>query len=519
MTLALKDVSEVQYTLSPYDADIVLRFYQSSQLTIPSDVSANFPLGMQFAVECFAGSVVVVPGQGVFIRGTDRPVVGPLRTGVFCKIGASEWLMSVGEGGKSDGTVPLPPTLKSVTPGGGLLKFTWDAPIDDGGHSITNYVAEYSQDQKTWISWPTKYGPNDRSGSIEGLTKGVTYYIRLVAVNEKGPSDPSNVMSGAPTQPFNNATGGEISYYTEGASKFRLHTFRGSGQLTVLQNAGLPWRILCVGSGGTGAGGGGGVNSVMDGSCAPGVYTCNVGGGSSALSWIQNPTGANFLQATGGGTGAGGCGSYNEGGQPNGARGGATVCGGPNDRGGDAANGPQSSVPGTPTYFGGGGGGVCYNCLDSYPGRGGLGGGGNSSSGREGGARSGTPNTGGGGGGNQGGEPGYGASGVIMFAYEVDPAVTYEDEFVAASDPVSVAHVDPDTLTVTWIESVVKDASVLTNRAGKQLIHVPMSSGNMAWVGCAYDPGTGLFEKWPQIVPLRSKPCGKCGGCSGCLGI
>ena len=515
MTLGLRDVTTASYMLSQYDSDIVLRFTQAAIVTIPSDVTAPLPVGMQFAIESFVSSVTGVGEPGVFIRGTDRHVVGPLRTGVFVKMASNEWLMSVGEGGKSDGTVPLPPTMKTVTPGGGELTVTWDAPVDDGGHSILNYVLEYSQNQTTWLSYPTKYGPQDRSGTIEGLSKGVTYYVRGIAVNEKGPSDPSNVVSGVPTQPFNNAQGGDVTYYTEGSSKFKLHTFRGSGQFTVLQNAGLPWRILCVGSGGYGSsagGGGGGVNSTMSASCTPGVYNCNVGGGNGGLTWIQNPAGANFFQATGGAQGAGGFGNYNEGGVPGGGRGGATYEFGPDGTGDYGRPGSTSAVSGVNTYYGGGGGGMCWNCLRGKCGPGGAGGGGRSAGIEIGGnGESGAPNSGGGGGGTQGGSGGGGAAGVIMFAYEVDPTKNYADEAPAERGTYSVGHVDPDTLQVAWVESVYDYPTLMLNGAGKQMIQVVSSSSNMAWVGAAYDPQTGLFEKPQYVVPESTGACVECG--------
>lgn len=88
-------------------------------------------------------------------------------------------------------TVPGPPTGVSGTPGDGSVVLEWDAPSDDGGSPITDYLIEYSADGgATWETFDD--GESATPGvTVTGLTNGVGYIFRVSAVNAQGPSEPT----------------------------------------------------------------------------------------------------------------------------------------------------------------------------------------------------------------------------------------------------------------------------------------------------------------------------------------
>ena len=82
-------------------------------------------------------------------------------------------------------TVPSPPVLLSATPGSGSASIAFDPPGSGGTRQgVTNY--KYSLDGVNY----TALSPADTSSpvTIPGLTPGVTYTIRLKAVNSVGDS-------------------------------------------------------------------------------------------------------------------------------------------------------------------------------------------------------------------------------------------------------------------------------------------------------------------------------------------
>jgi large repetitive protein len=91
-------------------------------------------------------------------------------------------------------TTPEAPTNVVVTPGDTLLTIAWDEPYD-GGLPITAY--EYSIDDDTWQAFDP--GVSSSPGIIMGLTNGVTYPIRIRAINDEGAGDASTPrVSGTP---------------------------------------------------------------------------------------------------------------------------------------------------------------------------------------------------------------------------------------------------------------------------------------------------------------------------------
>ncbi|MYB44430.1 MAG: fibronectin type III domain-containing protein, partial [Acidimicrobiia bacterium] len=75
----------------------------------------------------------------------------------------------------------------------------WDAPQDDGGPAITGYAVEHSDDSggTTWLT--TGVTIDGRKATIEGLTDGTTYNLRVAAVSLLGPGTAYATIDAEPT--------------------------------------------------------------------------------------------------------------------------------------------------------------------------------------------------------------------------------------------------------------------------------------------------------------------------------
>ena len=94
-------------------------------------------------------------------------------------------------------TVPGAPSIAGVTPGNATVAVAFSAPASDGGAAIANYA--YSTDGgATWTA--RSPAATASSVTITGLTNGMTYQIKLRAVNAAGAGSASGAVSATPAE-------------------------------------------------------------------------------------------------------------------------------------------------------------------------------------------------------------------------------------------------------------------------------------------------------------------------------
>jgi subtilisin family serine protease len=94
--------------------------------------------------------------------------------------------------------VPSAPTSLSATPLGLSIRLSWTAPTQNGGSAITDYVAQFSADSgTTWSTFSDSISTSTTT-TVTGLTNGLTYQLRVSAVNSVGTSAYSSVVIAVP---------------------------------------------------------------------------------------------------------------------------------------------------------------------------------------------------------------------------------------------------------------------------------------------------------------------------------
>lgn len=83
-------------------------------------------------------------------------------------------------------TVPGAPTDVVGVAGNGQVALTWQAPDEDGGSPVTDYVVEYSADGGvTWAVFDEGVSATP-GATVTGLTNGTEYVFRVTALNDVG---------------------------------------------------------------------------------------------------------------------------------------------------------------------------------------------------------------------------------------------------------------------------------------------------------------------------------------------
>ena len=83
--------------------------------------------------------------------------------------------------------------------GDGELTVAWDAPLGNGGSTITGYKVQWKEvDTPNWDS-PSEESDDASPYTIDNLTNGTRYDVRVLAVNDVGDGPPSGDVEGTPS--------------------------------------------------------------------------------------------------------------------------------------------------------------------------------------------------------------------------------------------------------------------------------------------------------------------------------
>ena len=103
--------------------------------------------------------------------------------------------------------VPDAPQSLNVSPDDtGTLDVSWEAPASDGGSAITGYKVQWKSGSEDYdgSAGSTRQAeftdPASRTHTITGLTDGVEYTVRVLAVNDVGDGPPSDEATGTPRE-------------------------------------------------------------------------------------------------------------------------------------------------------------------------------------------------------------------------------------------------------------------------------------------------------------------------------
>ena len=103
--------------------------------------------------------------------------------------------------------VPDAPRSLNVSPDDtGTLDVSWEAPASDGGSAITGYKVQWKSGSEDFdgSAGSTRQAeitdPASRTHTITGLTDGVEYTVRVIAVNDEGDGPPSDEATATPRE-------------------------------------------------------------------------------------------------------------------------------------------------------------------------------------------------------------------------------------------------------------------------------------------------------------------------------
>ena len=131
-------------------------------------------------------------------EGDSSPVMRDLMRTAFGGLCRSDalWNNAIRIPWRDGGCVPqAPPGLTAVPAVDGIMALSWESPDDDGGSRITGYTVQWksgAQEYDTSRQAPVT-DPADLSHTIEGLSHGVGYTIRVLAHNINGDGAASEV--------------------------------------------------------------------------------------------------------------------------------------------------------------------------------------------------------------------------------------------------------------------------------------------------------------------------------------
>ncbi|MEO1059524.1 MAG: fibronectin type III domain-containing protein, partial [Actinomycetota bacterium] len=111
-------------------------------------------------------------------------------------VGAGAWSSPIPVTVDGSGTVPDPVAGVVVTPSDGVLAVSWPAP-NDGGSALIRYEVQIRTGGGSF-GGTRNVAADQLATEYSGLTNGVTYDVRVRALNVVGPGDWSTPASGSP---------------------------------------------------------------------------------------------------------------------------------------------------------------------------------------------------------------------------------------------------------------------------------------------------------------------------------
>ncbi|MEY2676945.1 MAG: hypothetical protein RL510_965 [Actinomycetota bacterium] len=129
--------------------------------------------------------------RGINVSGLKPGIDYVFRVAAVTSLGIGAWSEYVYE--TTLGNAPFAPTSLSVTPSATSVIISWKAALVTNGPSVTNYLIEYTKDNKTWIT-VKKAVSNSTKLTVIGLKSKTVYRFRVSAVNSIGTSKASGVL-------------------------------------------------------------------------------------------------------------------------------------------------------------------------------------------------------------------------------------------------------------------------------------------------------------------------------------
>ena len=179
--------------------------------------NGGLPITSYTAVSSPGGFSASASSSPILITGLSNGTAYTFTVKATNEIGDSSF--SSASSAVTPGTTPSAPRNLVVTPGNSEATLSWEAPLTTGGSNISNYRLEYKQSSSGSWNVFSLVSSTSSSAVITGLSSGISYDFRVIAINAIGASVASNIVSdvrlasisGAPTDLSATMGNGQIS--------------------------------------------------------------------------------------------------------------------------------------------------------------------------------------------------------------------------------------------------------------------------------------------------------------------
>ena len=155
--------------------------------------------------------------------------------------GGSVTVIATGGAPTPQATAPGVPAALAGTPGDQQVSVTWDAPADDGGSPVTDYVVQYrAGPTQAWATFNEDVS-TATSAVVTELTNGTAYDFQVAAVNTAGAGPWSATTTATPSAPLSLSGYSTVQLVTGVAMSAQTPTVSGGlGSNTYTVNPPLP---------------------------------------------------------------------------------------------------------------------------------------------------------------------------------------------------------------------------------------------------------------------------------------